>query len=464
MTEEKTKVLMNDNSKGVIPDYYAGFDQTRRLGMPGLGKKSSFDIKKALDVIKNDPVVKAGITTLSDKTLEPEWAIFDLKSNKRNKDKEEELKKKRFNKLLKKLVPNLFLYNNAFIEIVKKNEQLSDLNLLEATLMEIDPKNNGDILGYYQFVPGLTNAKKTDYPYWTPDKLTHIKLREITNNVWAEPLDIQGLYETVMIKEYIRQWLQWFFGTNQLRGLLVLENGAKDATIKDFVSYLKASEQDRSKPIILTGKVTYQLLNSFKDSSDGILKLLEWCDSQILMLLQVPPIAVGQPDSSGRSNSNEQFQSLNTTILNVQRLLEDEFTYDLFPKIGFDGFRFEFGILDETARQRTFEIAEKMRNMMMTDEAITEFLASQRIVFETDKLFKDPAEEAQKMAAAIPVAKGNEGMVGKKSHDSAPSRRRQDSVGNSKISKANTSVMMNSFDEEKYSKYPYVYEVEKDED
>ena len=272
--------------------------------------------------------------------------------------------------------------------------------------------------------------------------------------MWAEPLDLQSLYETVLVKDYIRQWLAWFFGTNQMRGLYVLENGASEAKIKDFVSYLKASEKDKSKPVILQGKVMYQLLNKFSDEGESILKVLEWCDRQILMLLQVPPIAIGVPDSSGRSNSVEQYQALNTTVLNVQRILEEEFTYDLFPKIGFKDVEFSFGILDESARQRVFEMAEKMKNMMMTDEAITEFLESQGVVFETSKLFKDPEELAK--LSNKDVAQGNEGMIGNKSQDSAPSREGQNKQDLSKASKKEK--VMNAIS--KYDKYPYVYEVE----
>lgn len=429
------------NGKALIEDY---FGTTSAPYGAMIGRKPKFNPKKALEVIENDPLVKGAIITLVDKTLESGWRITGMDRRSRKKELENKLKDVRFNTILRKALFNLFLYNNTFVEIVKKGEELSELNVVPTTMMEIQSDDFGNIKGYKQDAHVGVNAYA---PQWTPEQICHIKLRELTSNVWASPLDIQSLYETVLLKDYIRQWLTWFFGTNQLRGLYAIESGASDARIKDFVSYLKASEKDKTKPLILQGKVVYQMLNSFSEG-DKILQVLSWCDNQILMLLQVPPIAVGQPDSSGRSNSVEQFQALNTTVLAVQNVLEEYITYDLFKKIGYEKVLFDFGVVDQTARTKAFEIAEKMKNMMMTDEVIQEFLESQGIVFSTEKLFKD-VEEIQALEGVAPDPQ--------KQYDNAPSRKRQDGSSNSTLSKANTQTMVRNA-QDKFNSFPYVYE------
>ncbi|RLG17218.1 hypothetical protein DRN75_03975, partial [Nanoarchaeota archaeon] len=205
----KKELISNDNSKGYIPDY-SGVSSFNAKGFLD-GKRPTFDLKKALSIIKNDPVVKGALVTLVDKVLESGWRITGKDKRSRIKALEDKLGKIRFNKVLKKLVFNLILYNNAFVEVVKKGEELTDLNVLENTLMEIETKDNGDIVSYSQDV--LTK------PTWKPEKILHVKLHEITNNVWAEPLDMEALYETTLIKDYIRQYLMWFFGTTQKRGV-----------------------------------------------------------------------------------------------------------------------------------------------------------------------------------------------------------------------------------------------------
>jgi hypothetical protein len=447
-------IVTNANSEGLLIDYYGSGDRSFTEGLIAR-TPSAFNINKALDVIKNDPTVKAAITTLVDKVLQSGWRIEPINGKSRLKELEKKLEKSRFNLVLRKALFNLFLYNNTFIEIVKKGEELTDLNVLETTLTKVKAKDNGDIVSYVQQQGGRGDIE------WLPDKIVHIKLSEIIASVWAEPLDVQSLYETVQLKDYIRQYLTWFFGTNQLRGLYVIKSGASQAKIKDFVSYLKASEKDKTKPVIIEGDAIYQKLNTF-DEGESLMKLMDWCDSQILMVLQVPPIAVGMPDSSGRSNSVEQYQALNTRTLSIQRLLEDVFTFDLFTKIGYDLNRFKFGVLDETARTKVFENVQIMKNSMFSDEAITEYLQSQGIVFSTDKIFKDPVEEAEKMQEAIgesndTVGTGNEGSIGNKNKDLMPSRMRQNP---NQISKANTKTMVRNSEISlpDYSKFPYVIE------
>ena len=436
----KKEVITNANSAGLIEDYY-GVSNSNYGALQG--RRSKFEPKKALTVLENDPLVKGAIITLVDKTIESGWRITGLDKRSRKKELENKLKEVRFDAVLRKALYNLFLYNNAFIEIVKKGDTLTDLNVLETTLMEVLSDDYGNIKGYKQ--NALAGSKFE--PSWTPEKIMHIKFRDITTNVWASPLDMQSIYETVLLKDYVRQWLTWFFGSNQLRGLYAIESGASEARIKDFVSYLKASEKDKTKPLILQGKVVYQMLNSFSEG-DKILQVLDWCDKQILMLLQVPPIAIGLPDSSGRSNSVEQFQSLNTTILSLHKLLEEYLTYDLFPKIGYDKVVFDFGILDQTARLKAFEIAEKMKTMMFTDDAILEFLESQGVVFSTEEVFKDPMEILEQQTA----------ITAKQDNDGAPSRKRQGANNNDTLSKANQSTMVrNAIDtDNKFAKYPYV--------
>lgn len=439
----KKEIISNANSKGLIEDYYGVTDS--RFGALQ-GRKPKFSTKKALEILENDPLVKGAIITLVDKTLESGWRVTGKDQRSRKKELENVLKEVRFDSVLRKTLFNLFLYNNAFIEIVMKGDTLTDLNVLETTFMEIQSDDFGNVIGYEQ---NIGRADKN--PKWAPSSICHIKFRDVTSNVWASPLDIQSLYETALLKDYIRQWLTWFFGSNQQRGLYAIESGASEARIKDFISYLKASEKDKTKPLVLQGKVVYQMLNTFAEG-DKILKVLEWCDTQMLMLLQVPPIAVGMPDASGRSNSVEQFQALNTTVLAIHKTLEEYFSYDLFKKIGFEKNIFDFGVVDQTSRTKAFDIAEKMKNMGMTDDVIIEFLESQGVVFSTTKIFKEVEE----------LLKEQGKMEGpQEQYDNAPSRKRQDAVGNSTLSKANTQTMVkNSIETEKskFDKYPYIFE------
>lgn len=463
MVKKDKSIVNNANSKGLIPDFYGGnpkfFSDTPRLPV--------FSTAKALNVIRNDPVVKASIITIVDKVLESGWIIRGIDKKSRQKALEQKLKEVRFNRTLRKALYNLILYNNVFIEIIKKGEELTDLNVLETTLMDIRAEDNGDVKFYKQIVQQAGNRKE-EVGSWTPKQIVHIKLDEVTNNVWSD-LMIQSLYDTVVIKDAVREWIKWFFQTNQMRGKYNIK-GAGDIKLKEFLSYLKASERNKSMPIITEGEVTYEMFSKF-DEHGSVQEILNWCDKQIIMVIQTPPIAMGMPDSSGRSNSVEQNQSLGTRVLNIHTIVNEYITYDLFPKINFKKNEFLFKTLDETNRTRILENVQVMKNTMFTDEAITEYLEEQGMIFNTKELFKDPVEEAKKMQEAFPdkeeedekggmsnkdVGTGNEGSIGNKSADSAPSRQRN---ATSTISKKNTKTMVKN--SKNYEGYPYSYEVQK---
>lgn len=377
------ETIANANSSGIIKDFYAsGTAMTQTLG-----RKPDFNPNVALKVIKKDPTIKGAMITMSDKVLETPWQIVARDRRSKKVTLEKQLEDLRFNSLLRKVVLNLILYGNAFVEIVKKKGKVTDLNLLETTHMEILSKDNGDVTGYQQRVVNKQNKPIN----WKPEQVVHFKLTEITTNVWAE-VDLESIYETVLIKDKVRDWIRWFFETNQARGFYSIKS-ANSAKVKDFLSHLKASERDLSKPIIAQGDVSYQLLRNYSEEGRTMNELLLWTDTQLLALLQVPPIAMGFPDMSGRSNSVEQYRALNTRVRNIQRILEDQISYDLFPILGYQKAKFEFGAIDDQQMKSKMEVVKTMRDSGFTNEAIDEWLKAQNIIFKTQNVFSDDEVE-----------------------------------------------------------------------
>lgn len=440
--QEFDEIVANADSKGMILDYLNGGSTARTKGV--MGRSASFNTAEVLKVVTQDPAVKGAIISLVDKFAITEWGVYK-ESGAFDKKKSRELSKLRYNKLARKIVANAILYNNAFVEI-RSPGKVQNLNILETGLMRIDAEDNGDIIGYYQDTSDQKNK-----PYWQPEEIVHYKFDEITTNVWSE-FNIEAIYETVLLKDYIRQWMSWFFGTNQLRPVFIIQNGNK-AKIKDFISYLKATEKKLTKPLPIEGDVSISTLQKFADEGKSALEVLKWCDEQILMLMQVPPITMGKPDASGRSNSVEQDSALAVRIRSLQKQIADENTYELFPKIGFDSFEFKYGVLDISEKTKIFENVQLMRNAMFTEDAIKEYLEAEGMTFQTSKLLKDPIElqnaKTNLSLRAPDVKTGNEGSMGNKSADAAPSRQRQSTGSASKAT-----LVKNAKPD--FTKYPYV--------
>jgi hypothetical protein len=376
----KKETVANANSSGLIKDFYSKSSALNRT----LGRKADFNVNTALKIIKNDPVIKGAMITMTDRVMETPWQIVGVDKRSKKVTLERQLEDLRFNTLLRKVIMNMVLYGNAFVEVVKKKGKVTDLNILETTHMEILSKDNGDITGYQQVVGGVKGSPIL----WNPEQVVHFKLTEITTNVWGE-VDIESIYDTVLIKDGVRNWIRWFFQTNQSRGFYNIKS-ANSTKVKDFLSHLKASEQDLTKPIIAQGEVTFQILRSFAEEGKSMQDVMLWCDTQMLALLQVPPIAIGFPDQSGRSNSVEQNAALSTRIKSVHNILEDTITYELFPRMGNNKVYFEFGTLDNKSMKSIMETVKIMRDAGMTDEAVTEWLITENIIFKTNEIFKEP--------------------------------------------------------------------------
>jgi hypothetical protein len=377
MAEDK-KLIANANSKGLILNYYGSNSKY-------LGRKADFNLNTAIKIIKNDPVVKGALISLCDKVMGTPYQVIAKDKRSKKTKLEMALRELRFSKVLRKIIFNMLLYGNCFVEIVKKGGKTTDINVLETTRMEILAENNGDVTGYQQIMGNDNQPIK-----WDKEKIVHFKLTDITTNTWGE-VDIESIYETVLIKDHVRTWINWFFATNQARGFYNIES-AGEQKVKDFLSNLKANERDLGKPVIAQGKITYQVLRTFAEEGKSLNEVLLWCNTELLALLQVPPIVMGFPDMSGRANSSEQQSSLNVRVNSIQQILEDYVTYELFPKMSYDKVMLEFGALDEKAMKQTMETLVMMKNAGFSNEAMTEWLREQDMFFETKKVFNEPED------------------------------------------------------------------------
>jgi len=359
---------ISKSSKGLIYKYY---DSAKKLDRNNaqFGLMPEFSREKVLEAVRTDGTVIAGITTLVDKSIEYGWKIHGKDGKSKELKFDQSLKDLKFKKLMRQILYNLYTYNNVFIEIVKDgNGKVKELHLLETTQTEPVADKHGKVVGYIQVVP---DEDPSGFPSWTPEEVTHIAATRLTTNIWGE-LDIQSIYTSVLIKQYVYAYLGWLFGTNQFRGFHNIKN-ASDDQVKQFISYLKRSENDITKPLIAWGDVEYQILRDFKDG-DSILSLINKCDDNILTLLQVPPVLMGKPGDSNRSNSDAQTMSLATRVSSIQKLCEDSFENDLFVKMGYKKVVLTFNPINKVGMTRLLENAERMKTMGFKDKKIEEYL------------------------------------------------------------------------------------------
>jgi len=376
----KSTETISKQSKGVIKNFYnTAKTLSDVIARGGYGVIPEFDREKALEAIRKDSTVVSAIKTLVDSTIKNGYKTSDVHK--------EVLKKIRFDKVLRQTLYNIYLYNNVFIENVKDgNKKVKEANVLETTTTSPVCNSHGKILGYTQLtVPGKPII-------WKDNEITFIPESKVTTDIWGE-IDIQSIWSSIMLKQYIMDFLSWLFGTNQFRGFFNVEGSSTDQ-VKDFISNWKAGEQDVTRPMIGSGKINYALLRKF-DEGEKYINLLNKCDSTILTLLQVPPVSAGQPGDSNRSSSDAEVGSLNTRIKSIQLLITEAFNNDLFVKMGLENVDFEFNTIDKIDVERLIKNAERLVNMGFKKEKIEEYLELEGFPIQ-GTLFDPNAELEQK--------------------------------------------------------------------
>jgi len=393
--------IISKASKGYIEKYYNT--------STSIGKNGKFEVfpefnrDKALDAIRKDSTVISAITTLVDKSVNKGWKTG-------NKITDKTLTKLRFNKLLRKIFYNIYGYGNVFIENVKNgNSKVKELHVLETTITEPVTDNHGKVSSYIQNVPSNGGANPVT---WSVEEVTHIASTTLTTGIWGE-LDIQSIYTLVLIKQYIKEYLGWVFGTNQFRPFYNIRN-ANVEQVKSFLSYLRKSEKDITFPLIAEGEIEAKVLRDFSDGTT-ILEIWEKCDRDIMTLFQTSPINMGQPGDSNRSSSDGQGKADDVHIRSIQKLVADEINFDLFPKIGLKDDGFEFLEIDDKKIEKLLEMSERMVNMGFKTSVVEKYLRENDFPI-TGKLFDE-----ERM------------LEGKKSEDMYASRSRKDGESNDKI-------------------------------
>lgn len=414
------EIIKNADSRGASFNYHLG-DGTSKDAFGSIGDRPEFEFDKVDEILENEPIVRAAVVSLTDKVMESDYWLEPENQKSGVDDLRERLRQTKYYNHLRQVIMNLVLYNNCYEEIVKDdNGKVEHLNTLEFAFTEPVTEKNGDLRFFKQDIPHGTSEEKITR--WEPEEVVHYRLDRF-NTSTVPSSNLQALWDTVLIKDYIRQWEQWFFRTNQQRPVVGVETADKKS-IDAFISTLEKLEKNIRAVIPIKGEFQVEPLQNYGELSENIDQLRDWCDMQILMCLQVPPIVVGKPNESGRSDAAEQRKNLYTRVNAIQKVVQEHVNSEMLPKAGFSRVRFHWGSLDNTTEKKIFENAKIMRNANFTPEAINHYLQNEGMDFgAVDKVLMDKDDLAQ--MSNSDMATGDESQIGNESADEAPSRQRQ---------------------------------------
>jgi len=426
-SEEDKEPVAQANSRGVKEEYFQTFPSRSVENRPFIGERPDFSIEKARELYENDPIVRGAVKKTVNKVMETGWRL----ESQNNKSGIKQLRSKMqdtsesgldYEKHLEEVVGNLVMYNNAFVEVIEEGGD-TYVNLLEPEYMEINTDLNGDVNFYLQDVLADGDNSVDRKPTWQPDEVVHYKLNHYTTNAWS-PLDLESVYETLLIKDYVREWLHWFFKTHQMRPHVRVGENTSEDDVQQLLSDIKQMRTKVDAPFPTQGEVQIEKFQEFgTEEAESVRQLLDWCDEQLLILMQVPPIMLGKGEESGRSTASELRKQFNGHIESIRRTVSRHERREFFPKLGAPAVELKWETVDKSQHKQIFETVRSMRQAQFKEEAIKEYLEAQGIHFDVDDVLMSREEIAQ--MSNDELGTGNEGIKGNVSSDEAPSRERQ---------------------------------------
>jgi hypothetical protein len=335
-------------------------------------------------MVDKDPVARGALNHFVDKCMEGDFIIVKRETWDFDESFQDLLQKTQNfrTRILRQIFLLGKLYNNVFVEIVRDgNGSLKALNVLDTAAITVTTAPNGDVIGYKTTMP---NPKTGEYSTWTPDEIVWLKFNDRAEGY--APVDMQAMWETLLLKDYIRQFVSWLWKTGQYRILYNFES-AGDLDVEAFIAYAKRVDVNFQAPMITKGKMQVSAVRDIKET-DQIDKLMKYLDLQIAMAMRIPPVDIGMPDTSGRSNADAQTNNLTTHINSFKTVVADFINNDLFPKIGKGNNMLRFSPVDRFAERQVLENLQIMQSIGMSPEAMKEYLIDKGIIFGVSEWFK----------------------------------------------------------------------------
>lgn len=390
--------LLDRSRKSVVKNWASGLADD-------IGQPSPSELNSILLLFSKDPVVYTGLTTRADGILSSGFTLEGPKTVVERDEKK--LKRLGFNdEYLRQTVLMALTYRHLATEIEKSKKDVKHIYPLEITELNIKYDKHGDIDSFYQ-----QGAERVDLP---KDSVAFFAMDKLSTAVWGE-VPFKSLYRTVTAKNMFESFIHDISVSNPYRD--VIHTKMTDEDVGSFLSYRRDASQDPLMPFVIqyTGDKPTTEFTMARDPAelDNFINILSYLRSQMLMFLKVPPILMGLPDNSNRSNSDAQIRAMNLANESDRRLISYYFNNVLFPLIGITS-TFSWNPIDKRDEREDIEIAEKLIAMGADPEVIEEYLRNAGLALPKGKKLFLPREQLQ------------DSMV-KKPDDSAtrPSRQRE---------------------------------------
>ena len=294
------------------------------------------------------------------------------------------LKNLRFDKWLGQIYWQIMLYRNAFTELnTTSTGKVVSLNIIKTDEMEIVNNPSGQVIGYLQLPTNPESKERIiNFP---KDKIIHFSSNVISTSLWGDS-EISTLLPVLQKKKLVEDFINWLFESNQFRSVIKIPTGVNESDIDAYMDMLKEGMINPTNFLVLQGdQAEVTMLRKIEGFGD-LLNILDYYRSQILAILQLPPLQIGLLESSNRSSSEYQIRySFYTHIQGLLNELEDEINNELLPRLGIKK-EFKFNLLDDKSKNDILDMASKLAGLGANHKKLNKWLIDNGINVPEDLL------------------------------------------------------------------------------
>lgn len=414
-----TAEIIAKASRGYIKDYYVDNSYSGDRAQKLLRPNQSFD--DLLSLLK-DHTFNTEVNILVDAVLKEGYSIHKRGNRLEVDDEKKDTfdRKLRGYRFLKQVLLNLIVYRNGFAEPVVRNGRPDELHVLETTEMNINVDEHGEILGYTQ-IHSTGPFQPKQVVFFSPEEAIHIAPSRITTNPWGY-VDTRSIRHIVEAKAALEDYIADLFKQNRFRDMWVIKNSTSTDQVKNFISSIKEGKIYPDKDIVVEGDVEQKQLRSMADFQ-YMLSLLDEYKRMIREFLRVPPIMSGGADNKSTGEFQVRY-AFDNTVVSWQKLLEDELTYELFPRLGWSQYQISFNTIDKPSEKAAIEQAVQLKGLGFNDKTVHEYLLLKGVSLPSDAHIKT-LEERQAEQESMAVSDNK--IIGQKLQNmNAPSRKPRD--------------------------------------
>lgn len=338
--------VLQEAAKGEVKDKKTKFSLEK-------GEPHPHDMALMCSLYNEVPIVHGAINKIVDHTVGPGFRV-EVEKEAAKKLLEDFMRDLDFDNLLRKVVLDMLVYGNAFVEVVKEKGNITQLIPRSPETMFVERDKKGKVLKYLQVIPEKIGSEPIEFEL---NEIAHFRLVQSGDKAYGTSV-IHPL-EQVLTRKLALEKYTVMMARRRLQGYDVTvgdeDNPAEQEDVDMVNSDFESLEPDQE--FVHNHLVKVNTLG-FQGKTLELVPYLDYFENQIVYGLEVPLVLLGKgnvPEGLAVAQMETFERKINSIQLAVEKTLEPEILKNFLNNNGFADQTVEFEWKETTLEERKEE-------------------------------------------------------------------------------------------------------------